>query len=82
MKTDDLKELLESKEADYELLYHEKAIKSRNDALELFKLEEMAPNLILKSGEKFYSLIISGTRESIDFEKILAHITAHVLHVG
>lgn len=70
MKINNLKELLDSQEADYELIYHEKAIKSRNDALELFRLEEMAPNLILKSDDKFYSLIISGTRENLDFKEI------------
>jgi len=70
MPIERLKQTLESNKADYEIIYHEKPIKSRNDALDYFKLEEMAPTLILKSEEKYFALIISGERNKIDFENI------------
>lgn len=75
-KTDDymtiseLDRLLSSQNLDFELIHHEKPIKSRNDALNLFRLEEMAPTLILQTEKGMIALIISGAREKIDFTKI------------
>ncbi len=70
MKLESIKQFLESKQADFEIISHEKPIKSRNDALGYFKLEEMAPTLILKSDDSFYALIISGKCNKIDLKFI------------
>jgi Cys-tRNA(Pro)/Cys-tRNA(Cys) deacylase len=70
MEIENLKQLLEKGQADYEVIRHEKPIKSRNDALCYFKLEEMAPTLILRSGNLYYALIISGKREKLDLKSI------------
>lgn len=65
-----LQEILDNQNVDFEIIYHAKAIKSRNDGLELFDLESMAPTLILKSEDKFFALIASGKRENINFYEI------------
>jgi Cys-tRNA(Pro)/Cys-tRNA(Cys) deacylase len=70
MEIDDLKKILENTQSDFEIIYHEKPIKSRNDAIGYFKLEEMVPTLILKTEESFYALIISGKREKVDLHVI------------
>jgi len=62
--------LLKENEVDFEVLTHEKPIRSRNDALIYFKLEETAPTLILTDGKAMFALIISGAREKIDFTNI------------
>lgn len=66
----ELEGFLSAKEVDFEILHHEKPIKSRNDALIYFRLEEMAPTLILKTENGMFALIISGVQEKIDFEII------------
>lgn len=70
MTISELIHYLSNKSIDFEILHHEKPIKSRNDALIYFRLEEMAPTLILKTGNGMVALIISGAREKIDFEII------------
>jgi len=70
MEIENLKKILEQAQSDYEIIYHEKPIKSRIDAIGYFKLEEMVPTLILKSEDLFYALIISGKREKVDLQAI------------
>jgi prolyl-tRNA editing enzyme YbaK/EbsC (Cys-tRNA(Pro) deacylase) len=70
MTIDELEGFLSSKEVDFEILHHEKPIKSRNDALCYFRLEETAPTLILKTETGMVALIINGSQEKIDFEII------------
>ena len=66
----ELKQRLQTENVDFEILYHEKPIKSRIDALKYFKLEETAPTLIVKTESGMLALIISGDREKIDMEMI------------
>ena len=70
MKLKEIESLLKAQGADFEILTHQKPIKSRKDALKLFRIEETAPTLILDSGKSMNALIISGSREKIDFEVI------------
>lgn len=70
MTIEELEGFLGANEIDFEILHHEKPIKSRNDALCYFRLEEMAPTLILKTENGMVALIINGTHEKIDFEII------------
>ena len=70
MTIKELEQFLSAKKIDFEILKHEKPIKSRFDALNYFKLEEMAPTLILKTEKILIALIISGAREKIDLEII------------
>lgn len=70
MSITELEQLLREKSVDFEIIQHPKPIKSRFDALCYFKLEEMAPTLIVKTDIGFYAIIISGSREKIDYELI------------
>jgi prolyl-tRNA editing enzyme YbaK/EbsC (Cys-tRNA(Pro) deacylase) len=71
MTIPELELYLSGEKIDFEILHHEKPIKSRNDALEYFRLEEMAPTLILKTENGLVAMIISGSHEKIDFEMFL-----------
>jgi len=70
MSIAELEQFLEEQAADYEIIQHPKSIKSRVDALCYFKLEEMAPTLIIKTDIGFYAVILSGISDNIDFELI------------
>lgn len=70
MTIPELELFLSENEVDFEILKHEKPIKSRNDALIYFRIEETAPTLILKTEMGMVALIICGGREKIDFETI------------
>jgi Cys-tRNA(Pro)/Cys-tRNA(Cys) deacylase len=70
MKLSAIESMLKKQCVDFEIIAHQKPIKSRKDALDLFKIEETAPTLILDSGVKMYALIINGSRKTIDFEAI------------
>ena len=59
MTVQELEGFLAAKEIDFEILHHEKPIKSRNDALCYFRLEETAPTLILKTENVMIALIIN-----------------------
>ena len=70
MTIPELDQFLSANKLDYEILYHEKPIKSRVDALKYFRLEDTAPTLILKTECGMYALIVSGGREKADLEMI------------
>lgn len=70
MKINILREKLESQNSKFEIIQHEKPIKSRSDALDFFRIEEMVPTLIIKADKEFYALIFSGERVHIDFDKV------------
>ena len=70
MTIPELEIFLLAKEVDFEILHHEKPIKSRYDAINYFRLDEMAPTLILQTETGLFALIISGAREKVNFESI------------
>lgn len=70
MIVEDLKARLIQQIADFEIICHDKPIKSKNDALGYFNVEETAPTLIIQTEDVFYALIISGERNRVDFDKI------------
>ena len=70
MTISELEVFLSAKDVDFEILYHEKPIKSRYDALKYFRLEDTAPTLILKTERGMYALIVSGGRGKADLEMI------------
>lgn len=70
MKVNDLRERLLNQITDFEIIHHDIPIKSKNDALGYFKIEETAPTLILQTDLGFYALIISGERSKVDFDLI------------
>jgi Cys-tRNA(Pro)/Cys-tRNA(Cys) deacylase len=66
----ELNQFLFDQLADFEILYHDRPILSKQDALGIFKLEETAPTLILETENGFIALIISGEREKIEFKQL------------
>ncbi len=70
MNVKDLKEKLLNQITDFEIIQHDIPIKSKNDALGYFKIEETAPTLIVKTETGFYALIISGERSKVDFDAL------------
>ena len=67
---EELREALLRQQADFEILNHDMPIKSKQDALGYFKIEETAPTLIIQTEIGFYALIISGERIKTDFDVI------------
>lgn len=70
MKFEDLKTRLEKLNAEFEIIHHDKPIKSKKDALGYFKIEETVPTLIVKTERDFFALIVSGERNNVDFNII------------
>ncbi|WP_319503666.1 YbaK/EbsC family protein [uncultured Draconibacterium sp.] len=54
----------------FEIISHNKAIKTKEDAEAYFQIEETAPTLLLKTDKGIYSLIVSGIRAKVDFKQI------------
>lgn len=63
-------EILVQQNADFEILKHDKPIKSKKDAIGCFKIEETVPTLIVQTEKGFYAIIVSGERDKIDLERI------------
>lgn len=66
-----MKAILQEKEVQYEIIYHEKRIRTAQEGANYFGIEvgQTAPTLILKSEEGYFSMIISGSRGRINLEK-------------
>lgn len=65
-----LTDTLAKQNADFEIIEHDKPIKSKKDALGYFNLEETVPTLIVQTEAGYYALIISGERDKVDLEQI------------
>lgn len=70
MSIKDIIERLSQQKADFEIINHDKPIKSKKDAIGYFKIEETVPTLIIQTEKGFYAIIVSGERDRIDLEKI------------
>ncbi|MFT8313082.1 MAG: YbaK/EbsC family protein [Clostridium sp.] len=69
---DDIKDMLEKNKIEFKFIHHAKPVYSAEDGANLFniKIEQTAPNLIIYTDIGFYSLIISGIRDKVDFKII------------
>lgn len=70
MNIPELEDFLCRQKADFSIIKHDEAIKSKNDALKYYRIEETAPVLIIYTENGFYALIVSGERNKVDLEKI------------
>ncbi|MCP3772209.1 YbaK/EbsC family protein [Paenibacillus sp. MZ04-78.2] len=63
---------LQERQASFELLTHERPIRSAKEGAEYFGIEpgQTAPALILKSGEQYWLMIVSGDRGRVDLEDV------------
>ncbi len=82
MTIEELDRFLSDREIDFEIIHHEKPIKSRFDALKYFRLEDTAPTLILKSEKGMYALVVCGGREKVDLEMIRKSINCTEINLA
>jgi len=68
----DLLQILENCEYNYEIICHEKPILTREDGPKYLGIEigQTAPTLILKTDKGYFALILSGDRDKIDFDEL------------
>lgn len=69
----DIRKVLAQTKYDYDIVRHDKPILTREDGAEYFGIDigQTAPTLILKTDKGFFGLIISGSREKVDFGKLV-----------
>lgn len=72
MHVEHLKEFLQKNKASFEIIYHKEPINSSQDGVNYFGIDigQTAPIIIIKTGEGFYALIVSGERGKINLESI------------
>ena len=66
----ELKALLNSANADYELIEQDMPILSTNDAERFFDVEKAAPTFILQNEAGLLACIVLGNRGRLDFEQL------------
>lgn len=76
MNIQEINNYLSTQNADFEILVHDKPIKSKNDAKGCFRIEETAPTLIIRTEKGFYAIIVSGEKDKIDLENIKGILSA------
>lgn len=55
----------------FEIIHHEKPLSSAKAGAGYFGIElQTAPTLIIKTDKGYYSLVVSGSRGKVDFEKV------------
>jgi len=67
MNIKELKILLEQNNGRYELIYHEKPIRTVEEGRKYFDINTIAPVFILKTDKGFFAFISAGKRGAIDF---------------
>lgn len=67
-----IRSILENCVYSYELIPHKSPIRSCDEGAKYFNIDkgQTAPTLILKTENEYYSLIISGDRDKVDFSQI------------
>jgi Cys-tRNA(Pro)/Cys-tRNA(Cys) deacylase len=66
----EISQTLNNRNADFEIIKHDKPILSKMDASGIFNIEETAPTLILETDKGYMALIISGERDKIQFKQL------------
>lgn len=70
MKIDEIKELLNKFDIDYEIIHNDKPIYSVNDAKGYYEICQTAPVLIIKTEKGYFALLMTGDRGRVDFEVV------------
>ncbi|GIN22460.1 aminoacyl-tRNA deacylase [Siminovitchia fordii] len=67
-----LNNILRDSEFTFEIIHHEKPLSSAKAGAGYFgiELEQTAPTLIIKTDKGYYSLVVSGSRGKVYFEKV------------
>ncbi|WKB36116.1 YbaK/EbsC family protein [Terrilactibacillus sp. S3-3] len=71
-----IKKILSESKYDYDIIQHDQPILTREDGAEYLGIDisQTAPTLILKTDRGFFGLIISGSREQVDFNQLAAQL--------
>ena len=69
---DNLRTILQENEVQFEIIHHEKPIRTAQEGADYFGIElgQTAPTLVLKSEKGYFSMIISGSRGRVDLEEL------------
>lgn len=76
--------MLQEKQAQYEIIRHEKQIRTAQEGAEYFGIEigQTAPTLVLRSEKQYYAMIVSGDRGRVDFERVAGMIGCRQLNLA
>lgn len=69
---DNLKAILQEKGVQYEIIHHEKQIRTAQEGADYFGIEigQTAPTLVLKSEKGYFAMIVSGNRGCVNLEEV------------
>ncbi|AIQ19121.1 prolyl-tRNA synthetase [Paenibacillus sp. FSL H7-0357] len=69
---DNLKAILQEKGVQYEIIHHEKQIRTAQEGADYFGIEigQTAPTLVLKSEKGYFAMIVSGNRGRVNLEEV------------
>jgi prolyl-tRNA editing enzyme YbaK/EbsC (Cys-tRNA(Pro) deacylase) len=75
---------LEQKKVIYELIKHTKNIHSAKEGAEYFGIDvgQTAPSIIISADGKLYALIISGSRNKVDFDNLKDLLNAESIEMA
>ena len=71
---DNLNTILQEKEVEFEIIHHDKQIRTAQEGADYFGIEigQTAPTLVLKSEKGYFAMIVSGNRGRVNLEEVAA----------
>lgn len=81
---DNLTMILQEKEVQYEIIHHEKQIRTAQEGAEYFGIEigQTAPTLVMKSEKGYIAMIVSGSRGRMNLEEAAGMIGCNQLKMA
>lgn len=81
---DKIKTILQEKKVQYEIIHHEKQIRTAQEGAEYLGIEigQTAPTLVLKSEKGYFAMIVSGDRGRINLEEVTGMIGCNQLKMA
>ncbi|MEK8127160.1 YbaK/EbsC family protein [Paenibacillus filicis] len=81
---DHLKAILQERGIHYEIIHHEKQIRTAQEGADYLGIElgQTAPTLVLKSEKGYVAMIVSGNRGRLDLEEISSSLGCSQLKIA
>ncbi len=81
---DHLKTRLQESGVPFEILHHEKQIRTAQEGADYFGIEigQTAPTLVLKSEKGYFAMIVSGSRGRVNLEEVSAVLGCNSLKMA
>lgn len=78
---DNLRTFLQESGVQFEIIHHEKQIRTAQEGADFFGIEtgQTAPALVLKSEKGYFAMIVSGSRGRVDLEEVSGILGCHQL---